>query len=164
MLRIIREEEPPKPSTRLSTHRRSCRRSPANRQAGAEEAERAGARRAGLDRDEGAGEGPQPPLRDGQRTCRATCERYLRDEPVQACPPSAAYRFRKFARRNKASLAVGLALGIAVLLAVAGLIVNNRMVTREKNQKEAALTRARWPKRSARTKTSGWPGARSTIS
>ena len=37
---------------------------------GAEEAERAGAGRAGLDRDEGAGEGPQPPLRDGQRLGR----------------------------------------------------------------------------------------------
>ena len=34
---------------------------------GAGEADEAGARRAGLDRDEGAGEGPQPALRDGQR-------------------------------------------------------------------------------------------------
>ena len=31
------------------------------------EAAEAGARRAGLDRDEGPGEGPRPPLRDGQR-------------------------------------------------------------------------------------------------
>ena len=28
-------------------------------------------------------------------------QRYLADEPVQACPPSAGYRLRKFARRNK---------------------------------------------------------------
>ena len=40
---------------------------------GAGEADEAGARRAGLDRDEGAGEGPQPPLRDGQRLRRWTC-------------------------------------------------------------------------------------------
>ena len=33
-------------------------------------------------------------------------QRYLADEPVQACPPSAGYRLRKFARRNKAALAV----------------------------------------------------------
>ena len=33
----------------------------------------------------------------------ADIERYLHDEPVQACPPSARYRFRKFARRNKAA-------------------------------------------------------------
>jgi tetratricopeptide (TPR) repeat protein len=31
-------------------------------------------------------------------------QRYLHDEPVQACPPSTTYRFRKFARRNKGSL------------------------------------------------------------
>ena len=28
-------------------------------------------------------------------------ERYLADEPVEACPPSAAYRFRKFARKHR---------------------------------------------------------------
>ena len=35
----------------------------------------------------------------------ADVQRYLDDEPVQACPPTAAYRFKKFARRNKAALA-----------------------------------------------------------
>jgi len=34
----------------------------------------------------------------------ADVERYLADEPVQACPPSAAYRLKKFARRNKRRL------------------------------------------------------------
>src|SRR5439155_4695886 len=34
---------------------------------GAGQADEADARRAGLDRDEDLGEGPQPPLRDGQR-------------------------------------------------------------------------------------------------
>jgi len=33
-------------------------------------------------------------------------EHYLNDEPVLACPPSAGYRLRKFARRNKGGLAV----------------------------------------------------------
>ena len=66
MLRVIREEESPRPSLRLSTTEELPidRGVPARRAA---EAERAGAGRAGLDRDEGAGEGPQPPLRDGQR-------------------------------------------------------------------------------------------------
>src|SRR5438132_11080754 len=35
----------------------------------------------------------------------ADVQRYLNDEPVQACPPSALYRFRKLARRNKRLLA-----------------------------------------------------------
>jgi tetratricopeptide (TPR) repeat protein len=44
-------------------------------------------------------------------------QRYLADEPVLACPPSAGYRLRKFARRNKAGLAVaGLVLFFLVLL------------------------------------------------
>ena len=69
MLRMIREEEPPKPSTRLSTADGAGRLWPQPRH-GAGEADEAGPRRAGLDRDEGAGEGPQPPLRDGQRLRR----------------------------------------------------------------------------------------------
>ena len=32
-------------------------------------------------------------------------ERYLRDEPVQACPPTQVYRLKKFMRRNKAAVA-----------------------------------------------------------
>ena len=30
--------------------------------------------------------------------------RYLADEPVEACPPSPLYRFRKYARRNRVVL------------------------------------------------------------
>jgi eukaryotic-like serine/threonine-protein kinase len=44
---------------------------------------------------------------------------YLADEPVSAYPPSATYRFRKFARRNQQAL-VGVALLSAMLLVLAG--------------------------------------------
>lgn len=43
--------------------------------------------------------------------------RYLNDEQVVACPPSAAYRFRKFARRNKGPLTVGVFLALATIIA-----------------------------------------------
>jgi tetratricopeptide (TPR) repeat protein len=46
-------------------------------------------------------------------------ERYLHDEPVEAGPPSAAYRFRKFLRRNKASVLTGVTM---VLLLVGGIV------------------------------------------
>jgi serine/threonine-protein kinase len=47
----------------------------------------------------------------------ADVRRYLADEPVEACPPSAWYRFRKFARRNKGRLtAAGLVLFCLLLL------------------------------------------------
>ena len=73
ILRMIKEEEPPKPSTRLSDSGEALASISAQRQIGAGQADEAGARRAGLDRDEDAGEGPQPPLRDGQRLRRRTC-------------------------------------------------------------------------------------------
>ena len=37
----------------------------------------------------------------------ADLRRYLDDEPVQACPPSAGYRLRKFARRNRTAAGDG---------------------------------------------------------
>src|SRR5262249_19625143 len=46
-------------------------------------------------------------------------QRYLADEPVLACPPSAGYRLRKFARRNRRVLVTVALLG-ALLLIVAG--------------------------------------------
>ena len=49
----------------------------------------------------------------------ADVQRYLNDEPVQACPPSAAYRMRKFVRRNKAALT-------AAALTAAGLAPRHR--------------------------------------
>jgi hypothetical protein len=45
-------------------------------------------------------------------------QRYLSDEPVQACPPSAGYRLRKFARRNRAAV---LAVAASFLLLIAGI-------------------------------------------
>src|SRR5262245_26888095 len=49
----------------------------------------------------------------------ADVQRYLADEPVQACPPSAWYRFRKIARRNKAALATASVVALVVSVAVA---------------------------------------------
>ena len=61
-------------------------------------------------------------------------ERYLRDEPVLAGPPSAAYRLRKFARRNKRALLTASVVALAMLLGVGaiggsvGYIVRDRAV------------------------------------
>jgi hypothetical protein len=43
-------------------------------------------------------------------------ERYLKEESVEACPPTAGYRLRKFARKYKTGLAT--AVGFAALLVV----------------------------------------------
>jgi hypothetical protein len=44
---------------------------------------------------------------------------YLHDEPVQACPPSATYRFGKFIRRNRGAV---IAASLVLLSLVAGVI------------------------------------------
>jgi serine/threonine protein kinase/Flp pilus assembly protein TadD len=48
-------------------------------------------------------------------------QRYLADETVQACPPSAWYRSRKFVRRNKAALLVAACLFLAVASVAVGI-------------------------------------------
>jgi serine/threonine protein kinase/tetratricopeptide (TPR) repeat protein len=49
----------------------------------------------------------------------ADVQRYLHDEPVQACPPSAGYRVRKFLRRNRGAVLTA----TVVLLALVGGII-----------------------------------------
>jgi len=49
----------------------------------------------------------------------ADVERYLADEPVQACPPSKWYQFQKLARRNRRVLAMAGVIGLALVLGTA---------------------------------------------
>src|SRR5262249_3736277 len=45
--------------------------------------------------------------------------RYLADEPVLACPPSAGYRLRKFVRRNRAAVLTAATVAAALLIGTA---------------------------------------------
>jgi serine/threonine protein kinase/tetratricopeptide (TPR) repeat protein len=65
-------------------------------------------------------------------------ERYLADEPVQACPPSAAYRLRKLVRRNKRLLtaAVAVAASLILGLAVVAVLLVNHAVEMQQEQKK----------------------------
>src|SRR6266498_3118249 len=121
MRRIIREQEPVRPSTRLSTmlaadlttvarHRRA-------------EAARLGTLLRGdldwivmkaLEKDRAR-------RYDTANGLGRDVERYLADEPVVARPPSKLYRFQKMARRNKLAFAAGAAVLVAL---VAGLRVS----------------------------------------
>src|SRR5262249_21185554 len=68
-----------------------------------------------------AGSRPRPRRYETASAFAADVQRHLDDEPVQACPPSAWYRLRKFARRNKAGLAVaGFVLFVVALLGGVG--------------------------------------------
>src|SRR5262249_42832299 len=62
------------------------------------------------------------------------------DDPVEACPPSAAYRLRKFARRNKRALVTTALLG-ATLLVLAGSfgwVARDRAAQRSRNAEAVA--------------------------
>jgi non-specific serine/threonine protein kinase/serine/threonine-protein kinase len=123
--RRVREEEPSKPSTRVST-------------LGGASTEAARRRRtdpASL-RRELSGELDWITMKalEKDRTRRygspaelaADIERHLRHEPVLAGPPGAAYRLRKFVRRHRIGVAAGgtvaLALILGLVLATVGLV------------------------------------------
>src|SRR6185436_17850084 len=99
MLRIIREEEPPKPSTRLSSSD-TLPSIAANRNV--EPARLGRALRGELDWIVmKALEKDRNRRYETANGLATDVQRYLTDEPVQACPPSTGYRLRKFIRKNK---------------------------------------------------------------
>jgi eukaryotic-like serine/threonine-protein kinase len=118
ILRMIKEDEPPKPSTRLSVSGEALASISARRHM--EPAKLTKLVRGELDwivmktleKDRNR-------RYETAKDFAADVQRYLDDEPVQACPPSRSYRFRKFARRNKRALATLSVLALAVLV-VAG--------------------------------------------
>jgi serine/threonine protein kinase/WD40 repeat protein len=115
MLRLIREEEPPKPSTRLSTTE-DLPSVAANR--GLEPKKLRGLVRGELDWIV-----MKALEKDRQRRYETAnglaldVQRYLHDEPVEACPPSVGYRLRKFTRKHRALLTTAAAFAALLLLA-----------------------------------------------
>ena len=118
MLRAIKEEEPPKPSTRLTESKDSL--------AGLAAARRTDPRRLAR---EVRGELDWIVLRalEKDRTRRYETAnglsrdvgRYLADEPVEAGPPSGWYRVRKFVRRNRGRVTAAATVLLAVLCGLA---------------------------------------------
>ncbi|HUE74171.1 MAG TPA: protein kinase [Pirellulaceae bacterium] len=139
ILRIIKEEDPPKPSTRLSDSGEALASISANRHT--EPAKLSKLMRGELDwivmkcleKDRNR-------RYETANGFAADVQRYLADEPVQACPPSAMYRFRKFARRNKAALATSALVASAMVLGVMVLGISNVWVAWERDQKAQALS------------------------
>ncbi|HJZ57369.1 MAG TPA: serine/threonine-protein kinase, partial [Gemmataceae bacterium] len=70
-------------------------------------------------------------------------QNYLDDKPVRAVPPSAGYRLRKFARRNKRALAMISVLALAVVVGVAALVVSTALVWNANKELTEAVDRER---------------------
>jgi serine/threonine protein kinase len=117
--RVIREEEPPHPSRRLSTLA-------AQRQSTVSERRGVDGRQLGrllrsdldwvvmraLDKDRNR-------RYESVSALAADVERYLADEPVEACPPSAGYRLRKFWRRHRRTMVTVGIVGLSLVIATA---------------------------------------------
>jgi serine/threonine protein kinase/Flp pilus assembly protein TadD len=118
ILRIIRKEEPPRPSTRLSTTDEAPSVA-ANR--GMEPKKLSALVRGELDWIVmKALEKDRNRRYESANGFAMDIQRYLADEPVQACPPSASYRLGKFVRRKKTALTIAALVLFFVVLSSAG--------------------------------------------
>ncbi len=140
---IIREEVPPRPSTRLSTLNNELASTVAvNRRLAPETLSSAMKRdldwivMKALDKDRNR----------RYSTAGAMAEdvsRFLMDQPVEARPPSTWYRFTKFARRNKVAISTVSLVAIALILGTALSVWQAREAINERDEKEIALGEAR---------------------
>jgi serine/threonine protein kinase/tetratricopeptide (TPR) repeat protein len=137
VLKRVREEEPPKPSTRLSGANDRIPSVAAQR--GTEPARLAKLVRGDID-------WIVMKALDKDRTRRyetasalaQDIQRYLNGDPVEAGPPSAVYRVRKFARKHRAALATVVA--FAVLLVLAS-VVSTLLMLRARSAERLAKER-----------------------
>jgi tetratricopeptide (TPR) repeat protein len=140
VLRVIREEEPPRPSHRLSTTEEltsvaACR--------GIEPRKLSGLMRGELDWIVmKALEKDRDRRYQTANGLAMDLQRYLRDEPVLACPPSGWYRLRKLARRNKRMFAAASGVALLLLLTVITLAVSNSWIRREQARTQRERVRA----------------------
>ena len=140
MLRMIREEEPPKPSTRLSESKDSLPSISAQRHT--EPAKLTRLLRGELDwivmkaleKDRGR-------RYETANGFGADIQRFLAGEAVLAVPPSAAYRLQKFAKRNKRGLATATLLGWMLLVTGVALVwqARQRLVRQAEVERKTAV-------------------------
>jgi serine/threonine protein kinase/WD40 repeat protein len=139
MRRIIREEEPARPSTRLSTMGEAATVVSARRQSDPK-------RLSQLFRGEldwivmKALEKERGRRYETASAFAADIERYLHDEPVAACPPSTWYRFGKFARRHKTGLMSAAVVTLALVAGAGVSIWQAILATQAETSEREALT------------------------
>jgi len=138
--RVIREVDPPRPSTRLST------------MATLDEVAAMRHTQPARLRESVRGELDWIVMRclEKDRTRRYASAadlgkdiaRHLAHEPLEAAPPGAAYRIRKFARRHRREVAVASALFLTLLLGLVGTAVGAIHAVRARNDARASEQRA----------------------
>jgi len=143
MLRMIREVEPPKPSTRLSSSDElpsiaANRKLEPRRLTSLVTGELDWIVMKALEKDRGR-------RYETANGLAMDIERYLADEPVLASPPSAVYRMKKFVRRNKGPVAAAVGLLLALSAGVVGtsigLVRAEKAWQAESKQRQIAQTK-----------------------
>jgi serine/threonine protein kinase len=114
ILRVIREEESPRPSMRLSTTEElpriaACRHIEPRKLSGLVRGELDWIVMKALDKDRNR-------RYETANGLAADLRRHLDDEPVQACPPTSAYRLSKFAKKYRTAMVIACAF-VTVLMA-----------------------------------------------
>ncbi|MEM1183743.1 MAG: serine/threonine-protein kinase [Planctomycetota bacterium] len=136
MMRIIREIEPKKPSTRLATLGKTATRTADQRRT---DAQKLGTLLRGdldwivmkcLEKD-------RTRRYDTATGLASDIDRHLSDRPVLAGPPSAGYQLRKFVRRNRGRVLAAAAFACTLMVGLAGVIV---MYLEAENARQDATT------------------------
>jgi serine/threonine protein kinase len=136
--RIIREEEPPRPSTRISTLGQAASTLSAQRQSDPKKLTR-------LLRGELDWVVMKCLEKDRNRRYETAnglatdVQRYLADEAVQACPPSPWYRLRKMIRRNKGPVIMASAVLVCLVAGIISTSAGMVWAVRERDDKANAL-------------------------
>ena len=139
MQRMIREEEAPKPSTRVSTMGNAlariakCRDTDPIRLSHSLKGDLDWITMKALDKD--------PTRRYETANGFANdVDRFLDDEAVEACPPSLIYQTRKLFRRHRAMATTAAAVGVAILLGIIGTTAGMFQARDEAKQTQIALS------------------------
>jgi eukaryotic-like serine/threonine-protein kinase len=116
MRRIIREDEPLRPSRRFSTLNAQAS-STISQHRSLDERQLSRVLRGELDWIVMKSlEKDRSRRYESASALAADIQRYLSDEPVLACPPTAMYRFQKFARKHKPALFTAASIAISLIL------------------------------------------------
>ncbi len=140
LLRIIRDEEPPRPSTKLSSSETlfniaASRRTEPARLSTIVRGELDWIVMKALEKDRNR----RYETADG---FALDIQRYLAGDVVQACPPSTAYRIRKFGRKNKALLGTSAIVAAVLVLGLIGTTWQSIRATRAEGHAYVSERRA----------------------
>jgi serine/threonine protein kinase/tetratricopeptide (TPR) repeat protein len=149
--RIIREEEPPRPSSRVSTLKNDLASTVASNRRLDPVALSTSLKRdldwivmKALDKDRNRRYASAGALAQD-------VSRYLMHQPVEARPPSAWYRLAKYSRRNRVVITTASLVAGALIIGTVVSVWQARVAVRERDQKAAALEEARSAEAAART-------------